>query len=178
VSTDAYAQRRKVPQERVPADVARAVAEELAAAFAAAAGKVAAELPPLAAPARVQLWGAALPLNSPGVPAILDPAARVGVCGDWLLGAGVQAAAASGLALARRLAALRGVPMERCVAALEGEEEEGEDGLAAGLRAPFAPLGARTGPCGEFPGGVAAAEGAGQPGASRPAPPVLIAARR
>lgn len=36
---------------------------------------------------RVQLWGAALPLNSPKVPCILDPAARVGVCGDWLTGA-------------------------------------------------------------------------------------------
>ena len=28
---------------------------------------------------RVQLWGAALPLNSPRVPCILDPVARVGV---------------------------------------------------------------------------------------------------
>lgn len=42
----------------------------------------------VAAACRVQLWGAALPLNSPKVPCILDPAARVGVCGDWLTGEG------------------------------------------------------------------------------------------
>ena len=70
--------------------------------------------PPAAA--RAQLWGAALPLNGPGAPCILDPVARVGVCGDWLAdggveggtggGASLQAAALSGLALAERLARL------------------------------------------------------------------------
>jgi predicted NAD/FAD-dependent oxidoreductase len=157
VSTDSYAQRRKVPQERVPADVAAAVARELSEALASAAGLEEGGLPALAAPPRVQLWGAALPLNSPGVPAILDPAARVGVCGDWLLGAGVQSAARSGLALARRLAALRGVSPDRCAAAVEGEDGE-EESLAVGLRAAFAPLGARSGGCGEFPSSLAAEE--------------------
>jgi predicted NAD/FAD-dependent oxidoreductase len=162
VSTDAYAQRRKVPQERVPADVARAVAAELSAAFAAAAGLGDAEnLPPLAAPPRVQLWGAALPLNSPQVACVLDPAARVGVCGDWLLGAGVQGAALSGLELARRMAALRGVPMDQCSAAVGDASAAAaaadQDGLAMGLWAPFKPLGERTGPRGEFPSGGAEA---------------------
>jgi len=198
VSTDAFAQRRKVPQERVPADVAAAVARELMEAFAKAAGAAAAgggkgrsgpgaarqasplPLPPLAAPPRVQLWGAALPLNSPGVPALLDPASRVGVCGDWLLGAGVQSAAASGLALARRVAALRGVPADRCAAALE-DAEGAEGSLALGLRAPFAPLAPRTGACGEFP--PAAGGGAAPPAAAAPvarAAPALLekAARR
>jgi predicted NAD/FAD-dependent oxidoreductase len=178
VSTDAYAQRRKVPQERIPADVARAVASELAEALSRAAG-LPSGLPPLAAPPRVQLWGAALPLNSPGVPAVLDPAARVGICGDWLLGAGVQAAAVSGLELARRLAALRGVPMERCV---KGLEDDDQGGLAVGLRTPFAPLGARTGPCGEFPtttaGGGGVEKEKEQKTPQRAAPPMLAARGR
>jgi hypothetical protein len=92
----------------------------------------------IAAACRCQLWGAALPINSPGVPAILDPKARVGVCGDWLTGAGLQSAYLSGLALADSLAALRG----RDAAAAEE--------LALGLRTPFQLLQEST--IGEFPG--------------------------
>lgn len=93
---------------------------------------------------RVQLWGAALPLNSPKVPCILDPAARVGVCGDWLTGASIQSAWLSGQALANRLAALRG----------RGLAEAAE--LAIGLQEPFVPLAEATAGAaaeiGEFPG--------------------------
>ena len=39
---------------------------------------------------RAQLWGAALPLNTPNVDFILDPHSRVGVCGDWLGGSSLQ----------------------------------------------------------------------------------------
>lgn len=52
----------------------------------------------------LQLWGAALPLNTPGTPCILDPDSRVGVCGDWLSGGSLQAAAVSGITLARQIA--------------------------------------------------------------------------
>ncbi len=56
------------------------VAGEMLAAFQAAAAPL---LPPGAAwpqPVftRVQLWGAALPLNTPASPCILDPDSRVG----------------------------------------------------------------------------------------------------
>jgi hypothetical protein len=81
----------------------------------------------------MQLWGAALPTNSPGTPCILDPVARVGVCGDWLSPNGLsgcasmQAAALSGLDLADRLAQL---------ASLTGQAGD----LAVGLTEEFVPL--------------------------------------
>ena len=92
---------------------------------------------------RVQLWGAALPLNSPKVPCVLDPAARVGVCGDWLTGASLQSAWLSGMALADRLAALR------------GKQPQEAQQLAVGLQDPFVPLSEATASAaeiGEFPG--------------------------
>jgi len=49
---------------------------------------------------RTQLWGAANPTNAPGVPFIFDASARVGMCGDWLLGSSVESACLSGLAMA------------------------------------------------------------------------------
>ncbi|KAK1548862.1 hypothetical protein Q3G72_013762 [Acer saccharum] len=53
---------------------------------------------------RLQLWGAALPINTPGVPCIFDPHGRAGICGDWLLGSSVESAAVSGMALANHIA--------------------------------------------------------------------------
>lgn len=53
---------------------------------------------------RTQLWGAALPTNAPGVGCIFDGEARVGMCGDWLLGANMEAAVLSAKAMADTLA--------------------------------------------------------------------------
>jgi hypothetical protein len=50
--------------------------------------------------------GAALPVNTPGVPCIFDAHARVGICGDWLLGSSLEAAALSGMALAHHVSTL------------------------------------------------------------------------
>ena len=50
-----------------------------------------------------QLWGAALPLNTLGEPCTMEWEKRLGVCGDWLLGSGVQDAALSGFAMAERI---------------------------------------------------------------------------
>ncbi|KAI3499732.1 hypothetical protein L1887_35541 [Cichorium endivia] len=50
---------------------------------------------------RVQLWGAALPTNSPGIPCIFYPLGRAGICGDWLLGSSL---AISGISLANHTA--------------------------------------------------------------------------
>lgn len=52
------------------------------------------------------LRGAALPTNTPGIPCIFDPHGRAGICGDWLLGSSVEAAAISGLSLANHVSAL------------------------------------------------------------------------
>ncbi|KAB1202723.1 hypothetical protein CJ030_MR8G002223 [Morella rubra] len=54
--------------------------------------------------ARVQLWGAALPTNTPSIPCIFDPHGRAGICGDWLLGSSLESAALSGMSLANHIA--------------------------------------------------------------------------
>ena len=43
--------------------------------------------------------GAALPMNTPGVPCIFDPQGRAGICGDWLTGSSIEAAVLSGMSL-------------------------------------------------------------------------------
>jgi hypothetical protein len=127
--------------------------------------------PLLPLPRRAQLWGAALPTNSPGVPCILDPAARVGVCGDWLVdpsaggaAASMQAAALSGLALAERLCALRGA------------DGGARDALAVGLSEAFAPL--ANPDIGGFPGEKAAAAAAAEAEAAGGAAAAGAGARR
>lgn len=81
---------------------------EMLAAFERALGLPHGGLPPVAF-TKTQLWGAALPLNTPRVPCIWDPAGRAGVCGDWVAeGGSLQAAALSGqVRLAARAAACR-----------------------------------------------------------------------
>ncbi len=73
----------QVPQEAIPRDVADKVANEMIQEFR---GLLAKGAPrggarggsfPRPVFTRVQLWGAALPLNTPGVPCILDPDSRV-----------------------------------------------------------------------------------------------------
>nr|CAD1841745.1 unnamed protein product [Ananas comosus var. bracteatus] len=108
-STSAYGQRNKVPQEllsiqeNIPSVTAEKVKEEMLGGVEYALG-----LPKglLQRPfyTRVQLWGAALPTNTPGVPCIFDPHGRAGICGDWLLGSSVEAAALSGMSLANHMA--------------------------------------------------------------------------
>lgn len=77
------------------------------------------------------------------------------MCGDWLLGAGMQSAYLSGLALADQIAALR------------GKDAAAAADLAMGLRTPFEPL--TDSEIGEFPGvstPTAAAVAAGGRGGS------------
>ncbi|KAF6245554.1 hypothetical protein COO60DRAFT_1278564 [Scenedesmus sp. NREL 46B-D3] len=136
ISTNAYGQANKVPQEKVPADVAAKVTQEMLDAFSELLGPAAVQLP---RPVFTRcLWGAALPTNTPNVPCILDAQARVGVCGDWLTGASLQSAVLSGWALADRLAVLRGV------------QSSAAADLGLGLTEPFQVL--REAEIGEFPG--------------------------
>jgi predicted NAD/FAD-dependent oxidoreductase len=146
VSTPLYGRANKVPQESVPPEAAARVTAEMLGAWERALG-----FPPGALPAavhtRAQLWGAALPVNSPRVPCIWDAQGRVGVAGDWVNGGGsVQAAALSGQALARSICSMRG----------RGPEEA--DALSEGLAAPFKPAGGES--IGQFPRRPAAAAAA------------------
>ncbi|KAL8614267.1 hypothetical protein ACOMHN_007605 [Nucella lapillus] len=54
---------------------------------------------------RVQLWGAALPLNtySSTDECLFDAPLQVGVCGDWLVSPCIQGAALSGMAMAQKI---------------------------------------------------------------------------
>ena len=125
-STASYGSKNKCPQENVPADVSARVTSEMLAALSDVLGR---PLPPVAY-SRTQLWGAALPSNSPKVPCIFDGDARVGMCGDWLLGSSIEAAASSGLAMAALLAG--------ACAGRRGDADLSD--LSCGLHARFTPL--------------------------------------
>ncbi|TXG65987.1 hypothetical protein EZV62_007262 [Acer yangbiense] len=102
-STAAYAKQTKVPQENIPNATAEKVKTGMLEGIEAALGLSKGSLPrPFYS--RLQLWGAALPTNTPGVPCIFDPHGRAGICGDWLLGSSVESAAVSGMALADHIA--------------------------------------------------------------------------
>ncbi|XP_074571391.1 uncharacterized protein LOC141827942 [Curcuma longa] len=102
-STAAYGKQNKVPQESIPNATAEKVTNDMLEGVESALGisKGSLEKPFYT---RVQLWGAALPTNTPAVACIFDPRGRAGICGDWLLGSSVEAAALSGMALAHHMA--------------------------------------------------------------------------
>ncbi|XP_059598315.1 uncharacterized protein LOC100241002 isoform X3 [Vitis vinifera] len=102
-STAAFGKRNKVPQENIPTVTAEKVKEAMLAGVETALGHSAGSLKrPFYT--RVQLWGAALPTNTPGIPCIFDPHGRAGICGDWLMGSSLEAASLSGMALANHIA--------------------------------------------------------------------------
>lgn len=102
-STASFGKRNKVPQENIPTATAEKVKELMLAGVENALGLSTGSLKrPMYS--RVQLWGAALPTNSPGIPCIFDPLGRAGICGDWLLGSNVEAAALSGISLGNHTA--------------------------------------------------------------------------
>ncbi|XP_063943743.1 uncharacterized protein LOC108206024 isoform X3 [Daucus carota subsp. sativus] len=100
-STAAFGKRNKVPQENIPTVTAERVKETMLEGVEAALGlsKSSLQRPCYT---RLQLWGAALPTNTPGIPCIFDSEGRAGICGDWLLGSSLEAAALSGIALANQ----------------------------------------------------------------------------
>lgn len=135
ISTAAFGAAHKAPQEALPKAVEQEVTALLLAALAAAA-RAPAALAPLRT--RLQLWGAAVPLNvwradgaDAAPPCALDRALRIGACGDWLAAPSIQGAYESGVALADALAGAGGagaVPRGRWVPV----EALGADAGAAG----------------------------------------------
>ncbi|KAI9084869.1 hypothetical protein K1719_033275 [Acacia pycnantha] len=102
-STAAYGKQNKVPQENIPTATATRVKAGMLEGVEAALGLSRGSLQkPFYT--RLQLWGAALPTNTLGIPCIFDPYGRAGVCGDWLLGSSIEAAALSGMAMANHIA--------------------------------------------------------------------------
>ncbi|MCO5591133.1 hypothetical protein L7F22_045114 [Adiantum nelumboides] len=104
LSTAKYGKKNKVPQESIPTARAVRVKREMLQGVEKALGLKEGALPaPLYM--KVQLWGAANPVNSPLVPCIFDAYGRVGICGDWLLGSNLESAALSGMAMANHISA-------------------------------------------------------------------------
>lgn len=140
-STAAFGKRNKVPQESIPAVTADKVKAAMLEGVESALGLSKGSLKrPFYS--RVQLWGAALPTNTPGIPCIFDPHGRAGICGDWLLGSSLEAAALSGIALANHIADYFQSGGSR------------PDEFAVGLHNEFQPLGGHD--IGQFPGLVSA----------------------
>ncbi|CAN6809436.1 unnamed protein product [Brassica oleracea] len=102
-STAAYGKQNKVPQENIPTVTSEKVRTGMLQGVEIALGLPEGSLPkPVYT--RLQLWGAALPKNTPAVPCIFDPQGRAGICGDWLLGSNLESAAISGEALGNHIA--------------------------------------------------------------------------
>lgn len=95
-STANYGKQTKVPQENIPNATAERVKRDMLKGVETALALQ------FKSPfyTKLQLWGAALPTNTPSVPCIFDPHGRAGICGDWLIGSSVQAAVLSGVSLA------------------------------------------------------------------------------
>lgn len=102
-STASLGKQNKVPQENIPNVTAEKVKMKMLEGVEIALGlsKGSLQKPSYA---KLQLWGAALPTNSPGIPCIFDSQGRAGICGDWLLGSSLEAAAISGMAMADHIA--------------------------------------------------------------------------
>ena len=109
LSSATFAKKYKAPQEFLPEERIEEVTELLLEALKEDVGLQSPEfLKKHVLDRRVQLWGAALPINvwdghgSEGPPTgfIHDPDHNVGVCGDWLLDASIAGAWTSGKLLA------------------------------------------------------------------------------
>ncbi|XP_064603386.1 LOW QUALITY PROTEIN: uncharacterized protein LOC135468857 [Liolophura sinensis] len=102
-STRDFAATNKVPQENIPPSKRREVTNKLLSEF----GRVTGLGDRLPKPSKtfVQLWGAAVPMNTleTSEECVFDGLHHVGVCGDWLVSPCIQGAAISGLALAEHI---------------------------------------------------------------------------
>jgi len=101
LSTTEFATNHKVPQEHIPAEKEKLVTQLLSNAFFRIIGRRADVVF-----TRVQLWGAANPLNvleSGNSGFSFDSTHQVGIAGDWLLNPCIEGAAISGLRMAEAI---------------------------------------------------------------------------
>lgn len=107
VSTTEYASLHKAPQEALPQRVVATVSKDMIKAFEDIMKHIDKRIVQIRANyLHIQLWGAALPANKldDSYKGYLHDRERgIGVVGDWLLGAGVEAALGSGIALGKVL---------------------------------------------------------------------------
>ncbi|WAR03449.1 RNLS-like protein, partial [Mya arenaria] len=101
-STRQFGTKHKCSQENIPPGVEREVKSRLLEGVRRVIGVTCLPEPIYT---RVQLWGAAVPLNvlQGGEECVFDGRCNVGICGDWLTSPCIQGAAVSGLALAEKI---------------------------------------------------------------------------
>lgn len=106
ISTREYASSNKVPQEAIPKEKEIQVKHDMLSAFAEIVRIPVDSLNVVYS--KIQLWGAAVPLNRHTAPFVLDGDAQVGICGDWFSSSiasspGIESAWCSGKRLADEL---------------------------------------------------------------------------
>ena len=103
LSSPKYAKANKGPQENLPQELVERVTHDMLAAVERAFGVDEGSISSTVIESRLQLWGAAVPINtwSGGSPGFLyDGTFGVGACGDWLLQPSIEGAWESGRRLA------------------------------------------------------------------------------
>jgi predicted NAD/FAD-dependent oxidoreductase len=138
LSTPHFAKRYKAPQEHLPDDVVETVTNKLLTSLqdmlwnnsGSASSSEEEEGPPSSPPlsllrpleARLQLWGAAVPLNvyNNHRGFIYDADHHVGVCGDWLVQPSLAGAWTSGRLLADHLLSVQNSSTPPTTAGLDG----------------------------------------------------------
>ncbi|XP_075430666.1 renalase-like [Ascaphus truei] len=99
ISTKNFGATHKVPQEHIPPSKEKEVTHLLLDGLAEVTGLDRKTVTPSFT--KVQLWGAANPLNAlKGEECAFKASHNVGICGDWLVSPCIEGAALSGLALA------------------------------------------------------------------------------
>ena len=103
LSSATFAKKHKAPQEFLPPDVIQNVTTLLLESLEQSLSLPAKSLRPVES--RLQLWGAAVPLNTwqNGHAFIYDEEFKVGVCGDWLCHASIGGAWTTGDRLGRHM---------------------------------------------------------------------------
>jgi predicted NAD/FAD-dependent oxidoreductase len=103
LSSAPFAKKHKAPQEFLPESVVQNVTTLMVNALEGSLGLAEGSVKPLES--RLQLWGAAVPLNTweNGRGIVYDDMYRVGVCGDWLVDPSIAGAWTSGDSLGQYL---------------------------------------------------------------------------
>jgi len=141
LSSSTFAKKYKAPQEFLPPDVVQNVTTLLFQGLERSLNLVSGTLEENVLESRLQLWGAAVPVNvwksnssdtsSRDAGFLHDPEHTVGVCGDWLLDPSIAGAWESGRRLAEYMT--QHDPDKAQAIGLEGSFQANKEAMQAGI---------------------------------------------